>query len=183
MPDNTDKKSEPVMVRASDLVAVKKQLEKMQEKLAKAESDRNQFQSQLKIAKTNLDDDDDVKAVRKMLVDQAAEIDAKQAELDEAIKALGEKETDLSKREKVSWVKTLATEHGVEEDAIKDADDPEKEALRLKAERLSKEIKSPAEDVLDSTPGSGIVKKQIKDMTDEEFAVKEAEMKAKALAR
>lgn len=164
-------KPQPKMVPESDLIAVKKSLksenDKLKEELATIKSQFIESQAELEMANTNVEDDAEVKQVKAYLLGERKKLEKEKAEFGKEKSKYQEDLTSYQEREKESRVKALASEHGVELDAIKDAEDPEKEALRLKAERLTKE----KEEIEKKTPESvfeasqtGIVKKQPKDM-------------------
>lgn len=170
-----DKKPvEPVkaakMVPESDLIAFKKASQerekRLKEELAATKNEVVEVKSQLRITKASLEDDEEVAKVKQLLLDEDKKIKTEREKLDKDL-------ASLTEREREARVKSLATQHSVEIDLIKDAEDPEKEALRLVAERLTKEAeelkkKSTPESLYETrTPGS--VKVQPKDMTDEDF--------------
>ena len=170
------KTAEPAMVRASDLLALKRKHEKLQGEYAQLKSENSRLTSEVKVAKANVDDEGEASEVRKYLQDLAKETDEKLAKVEE-------RETSLNEREKEVRVQALASEHGVDAELIKAADDPEKEALRLKAERLTKEKEeatksSPAERVFEFGIGGGKITKPFKNMDAKEFATAEQQMKA-----
>ena len=162
-------KPQPKMVHESDLIAVKKSMksenDKLKEELAKIKSQYAETQAELEMAHTNVEDDEEVKQVKAYLLGLKKEVLVAKAEFEKEKSKYQEDLTAFQEREKESRVKTLASEYGVELDAIKDAEDPEKEALRIKAERLTKEIeeKKTPESVYEASQ-TGIVKKQPKDM-------------------
>ena len=181
MPDKgSDQKVAPKMVRESDLLAVKSQLKGFKDQLSSKDAEIVRLTSELKAAKVNLEDDDEVKDVRKWLIDRAAELDERQSEQEKIKQDIEEREASFKGKERGSLVQTLASKYGIEIDAIKDADDPEKEALRLVVEREAGEIKTPAEKTFETTPAGGRVKKDVWKMKPDEFQEYEQELKEKA---
>ncbi len=174
------------VVPESDLMAVKAILKKVQEELSKTKEELTQTKSELKVAKMTEVDDEDVKKVRDFLLNTETELNKKQTELDKREESLKETEASVKEREKEARVQALASEYEVEVDAIKEAEDPEKEALKLKLGRLAKgKEESPAENTFETQSG-GVVKKNIEniDVTTpegrKEFEKVEAELKKAA---
>uniref|UniRef100_A0A6H1ZRE2 Uncharacterized protein n=1 Tax=viral metagenome TaxID=1070528 RepID=A0A6H1ZRE2_9ZZZZ len=150
--------------------------------LLKAKEEIANLKSEIKMAKANLTDEDEVKDVREYLLERDRELNEREATLEKRQGELTERQTTLDKRDKEESVKSLAAKYKVELDKIKDADDPEKEALKIIHERLTKEKEqppAPAEEAFESAPAGGIIKKQPKDMDDKEFAKLEQSLKAK----
>lgn len=163
--------------------------------LLKAKEEIANLKSELKMAKANLTDEEEVKKVREFLLERDQELNEREATLEKRQGELTNRQTTLDKRDKEESVKSLIAKYSPKgeddetkksikafEDAVKGAEDPEKEALRLYAERLAKEKEkppTPAEETFESAPAGGIIKKQPKDMTNEEFAKFEAGLKAK----
>lgn len=174
----SDPKVEPKMVRESDLLAVKKREERLKEELTQAKHQIVQIQSELKVAKVDTGDSDEVDSVKKWLVDE-------EDRLNKMREAQEEKETSLNEREKESRVQALASEYQVDAEELKKAENPRERALELQLERLTKEKEetpSP-EDVLLTTPAGVQPKKQFKDMNREELAAAEAKMKEEVLSK
>lgn len=174
-PTKGDKSNQEKTVPLSQLMALKEKEKKTRAELEEAKTSNAKLTSELKIAKTDIDDDEEVKGVRKFLVDEDTRIK-------EAATKLDKDTATFNERAKESQVKAWASEHGVKEEDIVDAEDPEKEALRLKAERLTEEKKAPGS-VFESG-GGGVAGVQPKDMTDEAFEkhVKGLEMEAEKAA-
>ncbi len=183
MPTET-KKSEPKMVRESDLVAVKKREDKLKEELARVtskitqlEDDKTGIAAELKIAKTDASDEDEVVRVREALI---AQHDENKKSLKSDRDKFTEELTSFNKREKEGRVQELASKFKVDVEAIQEADDPEKRAMELQLERLTSGNENSPEDIVDTSGGGGVVKKSIPNMTDEEFAAYEKQELAKA---
>jgi len=135
--------------------------------------------------------DEDAKSVKQMLLDREAELDELEQKLIDQEAELEARESSIAERAKEDSVKALIEKYGPKDEeakskfkkAISDADDPEKEALRLFVERDKKETpeeENPAENVYETTPSGGKDKKAIPDMTPEEFAAYEADLIAKS---
>jgi len=183
-PPQQTEKAAPKVVPESDLIAVKRKAQeiekRLREELAELKGKLAEAESELEIGATDVEDDEEVKKVKTYLKGEDNKIKQERAKLDADLAAFQE-------RERESRVQTLASQYQVEIDAIKDAEDPEKEALRLANERLAKEkeeaeTKASPESVFEHGAG-GIVKKPILDMNDAEFEAKEKALKAESLSR
>ena len=152
-------------VPEKDLLAVKAREKKALDELATTKSKLAEAEAELETRATDTDDDEEVKKVREMLVTESKKNANERAALDKD-------KASLAEERKEARVKTLATEYAVELDDIKDAEDPEKEALRLVNERLTKEKTEKAEttpeSVFESGSGGG-VKVNVRDLSDAEF--------------
>ena len=154
-----------------------KREKKLKEELAESKQRGAELEAELKIAKTDTEDEGEISEVKKALLKRDAELNEKDRKLAKDLASIEEREKEVR-------VKTLASEYQVEIDAIKDAEDPEKEALRIVAKRLTKEKEeTPApESVFESkTPGG--VKVPIKDMPDTEFDAVWEKQKREALSK
>lgn len=178
MSDNAVKTVAPKMVREADLIAVKKQRDDFRAKLANKDGDIAQLKSELKMAKANLDEDGEAD-VRKYLTGRDEELNEREAKLEKQETDLRERESSQAERDREDRIKSLAAEYGVEIDAIRDAEDPEKAALKLERERLVKEKENPAENAFESNASGGRVKKNVYAMNDEELKAYEEELKAR----
>lgn len=184
-PTSEVKKPQQKTVPASDLFAVKKQAEKLQEELANTKAELADIKAELEIAHTDVEDSDEVARVKQYLLGLEKQVNAKVRDVEAREAKLKEDLASYEERDKESRVQALASEHQVEVDAIKDAEDPEKEALRLVNERLAKEkleLEGKTPESVFETVGGGVIKKKIADMNDAEFAQKEKELKAEALS-
>ena len=157
---------------------VRSKLEKAEKELSQLRTQNAQLNSELRIAKSNLDDEGDVKAVRAQLVEEADKLDKMRAELEQ-------RETGVKEKERASQLQTLVSTYEVDIEQLQHADDPEKEALRLYAKRLKeeKENKSPGlspEDVVERASVSTLPKKSVIDMSKEEFGNYEKQLKVAA---
>lgn len=170
----------------SDVINLRRQLDKAKSDLAKVnELERENARLKKRLEFIDLSDvtDQDAHDIKELLVSRETELDERENKIKEREEAVQEKESTFSQKEKDDTVRTLAEKYGVEVEAIKDSEDPEKEALRLAFEGKNKETGgTPAENVFDGGGGKGIVKKQPKDMSDEEFADYEKAEKAKYYA-
>ena len=120
------------MVPLSELIAAKDKIKKVLSELEGERKARADAETKLKVAKANLEDDEDVKKVRDGLLEDWDKLKADRSKYDED-------RTAFDGERKKFTVEQLATKFGVEITAIADKDDPEKEALRLYAEKLTKE--------------------------------------------
>mgnify|MGYP001617141229 CR=1 FL=1 len=179
--EKPDQMVAPKMVRESDLIAVKEQLKKTKEFISQKEKELFQLKSELKVAKANLADDEGAEEVRTYLVKRDEELNDRELELNKFKDELSEREASFKGKEREARVNALASEYQVDIEKITDADDPEKEALRLKLERLTKEKETtPAEGTFEHAIAGGRIKKSALDMSDVEFKEYEKQLKAKA---
>lgn len=187
-----DEKKAVKMVAASDLVAIKNILRDKEKRWEVERTALTQKVSQLenvvKIAKTNGEDSAEVEAVKKMLLDQDSEVATKRVKLDEDLNSYSKREREFRARELASDLKVKGVE--IEPDALLDEEDMETKSKDLLVEFQAKEIerlktqpsgKSP-ESVFEDGSG-GVLKKQVKDMTDAEFAAFEKHLKQGALSK
>ena len=175
------------MIPESDIIAFKKgsteREKRLREELAESKQRAVEAEAGLKIAKTDTEDEEAVNEIKKYLLKREATLNEKNETLDKRDKDLASKEEE---REKEDRVKMLASEYQVEAKDIKDADDQEKEALRLVTKRLTeekeqKEAPTPGSVFESNTPGS--VKKNVKDMNDPEFDKAWEEKNQEALSK
>ena len=173
-------KSAPKMVPESQLMAVKnkasEELRRLKEELADKVAELANAKSELEVSHTDVEDDEEVQKVKAYLLSREKDINSKEAKLQKDLASYEE-------REKESRVQSLASLHQVELDAIKDAEDPEKEALRLVNERLSGELEKKASESVFETGSVGIVKKKVADMDDKEFEEFEQRLKKESLSK
>lgn len=145
-----------------------------QERERALQEELTKLKSELKIAKTNVDDDDEVSKVRAYLLSEEEKVNNLRAQFD----------TDLAsfkERERETVVKALSAQYNVEQSELEGAEDPEKVALKLYAERLAGEKKGSPESVYElGTRGSA--KKTPADMNDEEFKEYRQGLKREALS-
>lgn len=177
MASESDHKVEPKMVRESDLMAVRRREEKLKEEVAELKGDIANLTSELSVAKVDGEDSEEVKRVKDFLLAEEKRINKLMQDHEKEVASFNE-------REKESRVKALASQYQIEIADIESAEDPEKEALRIVNERLTKEKEvpkepeNPAEETFESSVASGQIKKKFADMTDEEFKQAEEQMKA-----
>ena len=128
-------KSQPKMVPLSDLIAVKNQLTKATETLGALRTEMDSVRAERTLLDKELNDidqNDEVGAVKKKLVQKHRELDRRE----EALKL---RETRANQTERTFRAKELAAQHKLDADLLLSADDMEKEALKLTYERLSQE--------------------------------------------
>ena len=152
---------EAKMVPEKDLLAVAARRDKYKAELAEKDSLVAKLQAELRVAKLNVEDDEEIKAVKEYLLGLADSIDQREKKHSKDL-------ADFEEREKDSRVKALAEEYGVDLDVIKDAEDPEKEALRIVARQAKENKEKAPESVVDLSP-SVTTKKNVWDMSDDEF--------------
>ena len=165
------------MATEADVMSLKHQLEQANKKIG-------ELQAENKVLKQSVDDEG-VTAVQKKLMDDAKALQDREAEV-------AKREDAVTLKEKTSRVKELAAQYGVEAKELEKADDPEKKALQLAHEKLTKEKEGQKKEAEEKSPESvfesgnrGVAKKSVKDIdisTEEgrkEFQKYEAELKAK----
>ena len=145
-----------------DFMAQKAKAEKYEKLYKEQETTVSRLTSELKIAKTNVEDDDEVKLVKQHLLDQEAEIrkNREQYEKDRA---------GFDEKIKASNVKAWASQYGVDVVDIKDAEDPEKEALRLQAARMTEEAKTASPGSVVERGTGGMSETGVWDKTQKQF--------------
>ena len=185
-PGQSVKVATPKVVPESDFIAFKKgsieREKRVKEELAKVKEQLSQTEAELKITKTDVGDDEEVSKVKGYLVEEARKLNQARAKLEADL-------TSFKGRDKEVRVKMLASKYGVDEESISEEEDPEKKALELFAERLTKEkeelatkVKQSPESIYESgTPGA--IKTQPKDMPDAEFDKHWEQKKQEALSR
>ena len=188
-------------VPLSDFITVQKKLQKAEVEAKQLRQDVSSLKSDLAVSKASMDDDDDVKAVRAMLVGEAQQIKEDRSKLES-------ERTSLDEREREVTAKSLVAEYSakgldLELSTIQTAEDPthyareqwiehlEGLAETLKkgeAESENKSENAEAGQQQDSpvyeSGGQGRLKVMPKDMTDAQFAeyTKGLEMQAQAPA-
>lgn len=162
--------------------------------LKRAEEENARLKNTLKLV--NLEDvtDSDVRDVKALLLKEHEENESLRKQLEEQEDKLTVRESAIKERDAADLVQSLVAKYAPKVDgeskeskkaheafieAIKKSEDPEKEALKLYAERLNegKESKPSAEDVFDSTKAGGKIAKSPLDMNPEELkAFRESHM-------
>lgn len=170
-------------VKASDLFALKEGARKRESQLkAELEEVRGALadaNAALKVAKVNVEDDEETAKVRTYLLEQHKELERERKKLEKDLASHKEREREVRAKE-------LASKYGVDIESISTEEDMEKEAYRLYAERLAKEKeeleKKTPESVYESSPG-GTVKVQPKDMPTADFDKYYERLKKEALLK
>ncbi len=181
------KKPDQKMVPETDLIALREG-SKSREKRLKAELDEAQrkieeLSDKERIARLNGVDDDEVKAVKKYLLEEEDRVNKLRAKHEKDVASYQERERGVRARELAAEYKQRGVE--VDLDNLLNSEDMEKVALDRYAAFLAeenkrlKETKPPEPSVFESTP-AGTSKKMPKNMTDEEFAEFEKTIKSKA---
>lgn len=181
------KKPDQKLVPEADLIALREG-SKSREKRWKAELDEakqriEELTDKERIARISADDDDDVKAVKKYLLDREEEIKKLRAKYEKDVASYQEREKGVRARELVAEYKQRGVE--IDADALLSSEDMERVALDRYSAFLAeenkklKETKTPEPGVFESTP-AGTSRKMPKDMTTEEFAEFEKTIKSKA---
>ena len=184
----------PTTVPIGDLLKLKDKADILQKKLHQAEdkiitleTSNSQYEAQLKTAKANLEDDDEVKEVRAYLL----KMDEDLAKKGEEIKRNGIAHTTRERAVRAKELKLDYKSKGLEleEEALIGAEDMEKfvtdryvEFQAKEIEGLKKNPSNPSETVFESGAGS-VVKKSPMQMTDQEFEKHWQGQKAEALSK
>lgn len=183
------------MVAERDLLAVKHAKEKVEQENQELKQRNARLEKRLEIVDLKDVEDGDLKNVKQLFLDREAELDEREAKIKVREDVAKDFESSQKEKEKEESVRTLTEKYapgGEKEkkaftEAIKASDDPEKEALRLFAERTKKgEENISPEDILDVTTPGGKVKKSVMDIDTKtpegraEFKKYEDELKAKA---
>ena len=186
MPPEDNKRTVP----ERDVIALK---EILKGKEKKWESEKTQFNSrigqlenELKIAKANGEDTDEVGLVKKHLLDQAEQVNKDRTKLDEDLNSYKLKEREFRARQIAHDLKSRGVE--IEVESLLNEENMDAKSKDLLVEHLAKENeslkKTPStpESVFESGSG-GVTKKQPKDMTNEEFAAFEKSLHRQVLSR
>jgi len=176
-----DKKGDKKVVPIADLLAQKSRVKKLEEELANTEKQLNAVSAELDVAKVNVEDDEEVKGVRKHLLAEAKKIETDRAKLDKDLTSFGEREQEVRATE-------LANKYGVDKDAILAGDNMLETAVNLYAESLAEKEKKiveeePSESGVYESGKAEIIQKSPNDMTDEEFATFEEKIKREAASK
>jgi len=175
-------KDDKKMVPESDLIALKKGSREREiqakEELATLRGELADTRAELKIAKLNTEDEEEVRKVKSHLVDEDKELEAKREKLNSDLASLGERERGVVAKE-------LASKYGVDVESISGEEDLPSmkiKALELHAENLAKEKEEASkESVYESGPG-GTTNKAVWDKTEEEFEADVKAQRTKALS-
>ena len=181
-------KSQPKMVPVGDLIAYKKSSQerekKLREELAETKGKLASQEEEINILKTDLNDDDEVKRVKLLLLEDNKKLKGERAKLNSDL-------TGFKEREKLVRAKELFAElkgKGVEfkESDLMDAEDMEAKATDLYVEHLAKENdelkhKEPGSLYESETPT--VVKKDYASMPTAEFMKEYESKKREALSR
>jgi len=184
------------MATEKDVAAQKSRAEKAEAEVKKLQTRVVTLENRIKVF--DLDDisDEDLKSVKTLLLESSQELDSREADIEKREKVANDLEATHEKREKDSLIQSLASKYmpksnGEDKEKalkdftakLKDAEDPEKEALRLYVEGLSgssgeEGTTTPAEEVHDHVPAGGKLKKSPLEMNDQELKEFEAEHSA-----
>lgn len=180
------KKPDAKMIPETDLIALregsKSRERKWKEQLEEATRKIEDLTAREKVARLSAEDDEDVKAVKKYLLDKEEEIDKSRAKHEKELASFQERERGVRAKELAADYKQRGVE--IDPESLLSSEDMERVALDRYSEFLAeenkklKETKTPAPSVFESTP-AGTSKKMPKDMTDEEFAEFEKTIKSK----
>ena len=157
-----------------DFMAVKKKAEKLEAEIAK-------LNHRLEVVDLKDVEDGDLKNMKVYFLSREAELDKREKEIEDKEDDYGTRESAIKEREKTDLIQSLIVKYAPkgEDKKAKDAfleslkasDDPEKEALKLYAERTNVEEEKPsAENVFESTKAGGKIVKSPLNMNKEELA-------------
>ncbi len=180
------KKPDTKMIPETDLIALREgsrsRERKLKEQLEEANRRVEDLAAREKVARLSGDDDDAIKAVKKYLLEQEDEINKARARYEKDVTSYQERERGVRAKELAVEYKQRGVDVSVE--SLLNSEDMEKVALDRYAEFLAEENKKlketpkpPEPRVFESTP-AGTSKKQVKDMSDEEFAEFEKTIKS-----
>jgi len=179
------KKDSPKVVPESDLIAFKKgaldREKRLKEELAEVRVQLNALASELKVAHTDVEDDEEVKKVKEYLLSEEKRIQKERAKLETDVTAHKERERAVRASE-------LATEYGIDKEAILAEEDIEVTAIKLHAEKLAKEVeelkeKQPSPESVYETGTGGKIKVAPADMSQEDFDAHYEQLKRDSLSK
>jgi hypothetical protein len=161
------------MVPESDLIAAKKAGEHrekvLRDQLAQVSQSVSRLENELKIAKANGEDNDEVRKVKELLLEQDRVLEEKRSKYEQDLASVSDRERKARARELVVDLKGKGVE--VEVDTLLGAEDMDRHSKDLLVEFQAKEIerlkaqpaKGTPESVFDLGNG-GVTKKSIKDI-------------------
>ena len=137
--------AEDKMVKEADLIAFKKsaesrekkfkqELEELNKRVADAEAGRRQVESQLKITKVDLEDDEEVKKVREFLLNEDKRIENEAKKLQERLDSFTKRERGVMAKELAFEMKSKGVE--LKEEALLEAEDMKAKAAEVYTEFL-----------------------------------------------
>uniref|UniRef100_A0A6M3IEV8 Uncharacterized protein n=1 Tax=viral metagenome TaxID=1070528 RepID=A0A6M3IEV8_9ZZZZ len=175
------------MTSEKDVVAQKTRAEKAEAEVKQLRQRVTTLENRIKVFDLDSVSDEDVKSVKRLLLEQSQEMDSREVAVKEREEKVNALEVSHKERERETMVQTLADKYapkveGDEEktkvalkafmDKIKSAEDPEKEALRLHVESLKVSggaETTPAEEVHEHVAAGGKLKKSPLDMDEKEL--------------
>lgn len=186
MPEDNKNSTVPL----KDLIALKQILKDKEKKWDTEKAQFNsrivQLQNEVKIAKADGENSDEVELVKKHLLEQAEQVTKDRSKLDDDLNSYKLKEREFRARDIASTLKSKGVEITVE--SLLNEEDMDSKSKDLLVEHLAKENeslkKAPSspESVFESGSG-GVVKKQVRDMDDKEFAAYEKQLTQAALLK
>jgi len=193
-PVQSVKKDDRKMVPESDLIALKKRNEKLEDtvsslkgELADTKAEVVNVRSELKIAKVDSEDAGEISEVKQYLLNEEKRLNQLRTDMD---KDLTSRQDTLTKREREVGAKELVEKYGVDFESISGEDNlagMEKKATELYTERLAREneeLKGKEKNSPEyETENPSIVKTTVKGMSDEEFEQHWAKQKQEALSK
>jgi len=179
-PVQPDKKGDTKMVPLRDVLAQKEKVRKLEEELAASRGEVVRAKAETKIARMSADDDDEVKLVKSELLEEDKRLRTEKAKLEEEWTSFKEREREVRATE-------LASEKGVDREAILAAEHMELKATELYAERLANEKKEleekQAPEAVFEHGAHGMVKPGVWDKSDEDFEKDVTRQRNEALSR
>lgn len=177
------------MASEKDVAAQKARAEKAEAEAKTLRQRVTTLENRMKVLDLDSISDEELKSVKTLLLETSQELDGREAELKKREESVNELEATHTQREKDSLIQSLASKYAAKDDEkaqkefvgkLKDAEDPEKEALRLYVEGLNSKggednVTNPAENVHDHIPAGGKLKKSPLDMNEAELKEFEAE--------
>ena len=168
-----DTKSDPKVAPKvlGDVIALRKAKEKIEQENTQLKTRIARLEKRLEIVDLTEVEDEDLKNVKQMFLQREKELDDIEAKLNSRQTDIETLESSYKEREKGDLIQSLASKYKLDAEILKGVEDPEKEALRLYVERLNsgKEEKLSPEEVFESAPAGGKIRKDIFEMTPVEL--------------
>lgn len=169
------KKEETKVVPLATLIKAREESKRLREQLEEARGKVSSMEVDLKVARADMNDDDETKSVRQFLLEEKRKLDSERANHEKDLISLQGREREIRAKE-------LATQYGIDVSLLDGEEDIEGVSLRLYADKLAeenkvlKEGKSPESKIYETGPQS-LIHKMPKDMTAPEFAEFEKRLK------
>jgi len=194
-PTQGDKKPGPKMFPESDVIALKRKVEKsedrvisLQEELADTKSQLRTMESQLKIAKTNDDDEGELSSVKQHLLEESKEVEKQRKQAEKDLAKAEERVRLADAKEIVADLREKGIETDI--DTLLGEEDMGKKSSELYTAHLAKENEALRKGKEEESPGSvfedgtpAVMKKSVQNMSDEDFEKHWQSQMAESLSR